>query len=72
MPTTSCLTFEGSQECSRKLCVPMHETHHFPSSMTMTKPMPFGQNLSQEVIIEVNFLFGRSFVLETIKHPSLD
>ncbi len=38
----------------------------------MTKPMPFGQKLSQEVIVEVSFLFGRSFASETIKHPSLD
>jgi hypothetical protein len=38
----------------------------------MTKPMPFGENLSKEVLIEVNFLFGRSFASETIKHPSLD
>jgi hypothetical protein len=34
--------------------------------------MPFGQNLSQEVLVEVSFLFGRSFASETIKHPSLD
>ncbi len=38
----------------------------------MTKPKPFGQNLSQEVLVEVRFLFGRSFASETIKHPSLD
>jgi hypothetical protein len=40
--------------------------------MTMTKPMPFQQNLSQEVLVEVSFLYGRSFISETIKHPSLD
>jgi hypothetical protein len=38
----------------------------------MTKQMSFGQNLSQEILVEVNFLFGRSFASETIKHPSLD
>jgi hypothetical protein len=50
----------------------MRETHHFSLLVTMTKPMPFGQNLSQEVLTEVIFLFGRSFASETIKHPSLD
>ncbi len=34
--------------------------------------MPFGQNLFQEVLVEVSFLFGRSFASETIKHPHLD
>jgi hypothetical protein len=72
LPTIACPTFEGSQKCSTEVYVPTHESHHFSSLMTMTKPMPFGENLSQEVLVEVSFLFGRSFGLETIKHPSFD
>ncbi len=72
LSTIACPTFEGSQECSREVCVPMHETHHFPSLVTMSKPMPFGQKISQEVLVEVSFLFGRSFASESIKHRSLD
>jgi hypothetical protein len=72
LPTIACPTFGGSQKCNREVCVPMLETNIFYSLVTMTRPMPFGQNLFQEIFVEVSFLFGRSFASETRRHPSLD